>query len=349
MQHSLARIEGVLTADFFYDLPSELIAHAPLEPRDQSRLLRVHTDTGQLSHHIFSELPNLLRPNDVLVFNDTQVIKARLFATRKTGGKIEIFLLKPLSDGYWNALLNPARRLKLEEVLEIAPGFSCRIIEKLSVGFKVIFESEEPFFDALEQHGHLPLPPYIHAQAEAFQKQYQTLLAKNKGAVAAPTAGLHFTESLLETLKQTGIQIETITLHVGYGTFQPMASVHVEDHNIHSEYYEVTPETALALNQAHREGRRIIAIGTTSARTLETIFKEGGFHAQKGETSLFIYPGYTFKAIQGLLTNFHLPQSTLLVLISALAGKTLIEKAYQEAILQRYRFYSFGDAMLILP
>lgn len=342
----------MLASEFHYLLPPELIAHAPLENRDQSRLLRVETHSQTWAHHIFAQLPDLLQPGDVLVFNDTQVIKARLFAKRKTGGSIEVFLLKPLGNqGEWQVLLNPARRLKIGEVLTIAPDFLCVVKEKLPVGFAVALESPGSVYDALEQYGHLPLPLYIHPnqEANAFQKNYQTIMAKHKGAVAAPTAGLHFTEALLTALKAKGIQIETVTLHVGYGTFQPMSATYIQDHHMHAEYYELSAKTAQALNQAKQEGRRILAVGTTSARTLETVCHEGRFEAKKGETALFIYPGYRFGAIQGLITNFHLPQSTLLLLVAALIGKDLMQKVYQEAIAQKYRFYSFGDGMLLLP
>ena len=346
-----------LTAAYDYDLPSELIAQYPTEPRDAARLLVLCGD--DLGHARFSDLPKYLAPGDVLVLNETRVIRARLLGRRATGGTVEVLLLRPAAgDRYdpnarrWLALLKPAKRLRPSEEISFGELGSARVCEENAAhgGREIELLLRLPFESFLERAGKLPLPPYVHDDSEAAQRGYQTIFARNPGSVAAPTASLHFTENVLDALGRRGVQIVKLTLNVGLGTFKPMQTQHVIDHRMHAESYDVPQETVTAVEQAKREGRRIVASGTTVVRALEgCAAQHGRIKAGHSETSLFITPGFRFRCVDALITNFHLPRSTLLVLVSAFAGREQIFRAYREAIAQRYRFFSFGDAMLLLP
>lgn len=338
------------TSDYDYVLPQELIAQTPLEPRDHSRLLVVNRSDGSVSHHKFYELPHFLKEGDVLVFNDSRVIRARLFGTRTdTGKRIEILLLRRLERGVWEALIGSKKRVAAGTQVEIEgdPAVRAEVLELRESGIRVVGFSDD---SVLPQLGKVPLPPYIHKPL-ADPERYQTVYAEKEGSVAAPTAGLHFTPQLLEKIKNQGISCLFVTLHVGLNTFRP---VHVEDalrHPIFPEYGLISQSAASEINTAKSEGRRVICVGTTSVRLVESAAHAGdgaGLNPWDGEVNDFIYPGYRFKVMDALLTNFHLPRSTLLMLVSAFAGKELVFEAYREAIEQRYRFYSFGDAMLII-
>lgn len=338
------------TEDYNYELPENLIAQSPLEKRDESRLLVLNKDNGVTSHEKFANITNYLKKGDVLVLNDTKVIPARIIGIKEeTGAIIEILLLKDLGD-VWECLSKPAKRLKVGTIISFGEGKLKAVVEeKLNDGLvrvKLIYKGI--LMEILDELGTMPLPPYIHLQLKD-KDRYQTVYAKNIGSAAAPTAGLHFTKELLQKISDMGVIITYITLHVGLGTFRPVEEENIKDHEMHSEYYEMNKETADILNKAKDEKRRIIAVGTTSTRTLETIASNnnGRFIECCGNTNIFIYPGYEFKAIDGLITNFHLPKSTLLMLVSALAGKENILNAYKEAIDKKYRFFSFGDAMFI--
>lgn len=338
-------------ADYDFHLPEELIAQTPLEDRTSSRLLQLHRDTGVINHGVFTDIVDLLQAGDTLVLNNTRVIPARIFGIKEdTGAKVEVLLLKQEGD-VWETLVKPAKRVKLGSVISFGEGLlKAECVEELETGGrKLKFSYQGIFQELLDQLGEMPLPPYIKEQLED-QERYQTVYAKHRGSAAAPTAGLHFTVELLDQLKQKGIHIVYITLHVGLGTFRPVQVDNIEEHVMHAEFYQMDQETADHLNRAKEEGRRIIAVGTTSCRTLETITHDhqGRFAESSGWTDIFIYPGFHIQAIDGLITNFHLPKSTLMMLVSAIAGRELIMKAYQEAIEKRYRFFSFGDAMIIL-
>ncbi|WP_202080192.1 tRNA preQ1(34) S-adenosylmethionine ribosyltransferase-isomerase QueA [Caldalkalibacillus salinus] len=337
---------------FDFDLPEELIAQTPLEDRTQSKLLHLHRDSGNIKHLVFRNIVDLLQAGDTLVLNNTRVLPARLIGTKEeTGANIEVLLLKRAEGHVWEGLVKPAKRVKIGTVVSFGDGaLKAVCVEELEEGGrKLRFEFEGVFEEHLERLGQMPLPPYIREQLDD-PERYQTVYASEQGSAAAPTAGLHFTDELLQTLEDKGVRLTYLTLHVGLGTFRPVAVEDVENHKMHAEYYQLEQEAADELNQAKAEGRRIIAVGTTSARTLETVIRQGNGHFIKtsGWTDIFIYPGFEFQAITGLLTNFHLPKSTLLMLVSALASRDYIMKAYREAIEQRYRFFSFGDAMLIL-
>ncbi len=337
------------TSDFDYYLPEELIAQTPAEPRDSSRLLVFDRETGDITHSRFSSIGDFLEPGDLLVLNETRVIPARLFGTKRGGvTPFEFLLLKRLSLTEWEVIMKPGKRLKPGGYVDFAPGLSAKLIEKLLGGVcRVEFEYEGVFERQLEQHGNTPLPPYITEKLEDASR-YQTVYAKTDGSAAAPTAGLHFTPELLKSLEENGIGTARILLHVGLGTFRPMKEERVEDHVMHSEYYEVSGETAAQINEAKKDGRRVIAVGTTAVRTLESasdVF--GKLRAGSGDTDIFIYPGYKFKAIDGMITNFHLPKSTLLMLVSAFAGREETLALYKKAVDEQYRFFSFGDAMFI--
>lgn len=338
-------------ADFDFHLPEELIAQYPLEPRDSSRLMVVRRTTGEIGHHIFCELGSFLQAGDVLVVNSTKVIPARLIGEKEeTKAKIEILLLKRLSQNRWETLVKPGKRLKLGQTVRFGGRLLLgRLTEILANGNRIMeFTYDGVFEEVLDQLGQMPLPPYITTQL-ANQERYQTVYAKESGSAAAPTAGLHFTPELLQNLRQQGIEIVEILLHVGLGTFRPVKAENIKEHQMHSEYYRITPEAAVRINLAKKEGRRVIAVGTTATRTLESMCDERGIlQAGEGYTDIFIYPGYTFKLLDGMITNFHFPRSTLLMLVSAFAGKDLILPAYHLAVEKGYRFYSFGDAMLIL-
>jgi S-adenosylmethionine:tRNA ribosyltransferase-isomerase len=339
------------TKDFDYDLPEELIAQTPAQRRDHSRLMVLHRCDGSLEHKIFKDVLEYLQPEDTLVINDTRVLPARLIGVKAgSGGKIEVLLLKRLEGDDWEVLVRPGR--KALEGVEIVFGegrIRARVLKHLEEGIRHIrFFYDDVFEEALDEVGVMPLPPYIHATLED-RERYQTVYARHNGSAAAPTAGLHFTPQLLDAIREKGVVIVPVLLHVGLGTFRPVKVEDVNNHVMHSEHYEVTPEAADILNARRRAGGRIVCVGTTSARTLETVTDaDGTVKAGSGETSIFIYPGYRFKAVDCLITNFHLPQSTLLMMISALADRQTVLSAYQEAVAQKYRFFSFGDAMLIL-
>ncbi len=336
-------------SEFDYYLPPELIAQEPVSKRDQSRLLVINRKTQAIEHTYFSQLIHYLSPGDVLVLNDTRVIPARLTGARKdTGGKVEVVLLKPTGNQTWEALVKPGRRVRPGKEIVFGEGkLTASVLDVTQEGGRILsFSYEGNFEDVLSQLGNLPLPPYIKRQLKEPQR-YQTVYAKEEGSVAAPTAGLHFTRKMLEKIESTGVKVVYITLHVGLGTFRPVKVERVEEHKMHQEFYSVSSKSCQELNQALQWGSRIIAVGTTSCRVLETIKKEGGFVSGNGWTDIFIYPGYKFKAVDALLTNFHLPRSTLIMLVCAFAGKDLVFKGYREAISKQYRFYSFGDAMLL--
>lgn len=337
--------------EFDYNLPEELIAQTPLKNRASSRLLILNKNNGDIEHKNFFDIIDYLNKGDVLVLNDTKVIPARLIGSKEeTGAVIELLLLKDLGEDIWECLSKPAKRLHIGTIVSFGSGLlKAKVVEKLDEGIvhvKLIYEGI--LMEILDKLGTMPLPPYIHEKLED-QNRYQTVYAKYVGSAAAPTAGLHFTNELLEQIKNKGIIVTYVTLHVGLGTFRPVEVDNILDHHMHSEFYVMSLETADILNKAKEEGRRIIAVGTTSTRTLETIASQnaGKFIATSGNTDIFIYPGYEFKAIDCLITNFHLPKSTLMMLISALAGKDKVMKAYNEAIEEKYRFFSFGDSMFI--
>lgn len=344
----------MLVSEFNYNLPEELIARYPAEQRDSSRLMVVNRFSGKCSESIFCELPRYLKQGDVLVLNDTKVIPARIFGTKTTGGKVEIFLLNKLdsmdSKDIWNCMLRGSKRFHQGQIVNLASGMIATIISKDNEEqWVVAFSGKELFFDWLEREGHIPLPPYLQRQDEVNDKQrYQTVFASNPGAVAAPTAGLHLTTPLLKALEKMGVVIVTLTLHTGLGTFLPVRTLKISDHLIHRERFTIPAKTAQIINEAKAQGRRIVAVGTTSARTLEYAADlNGSIKAGNGEADIFIFPGYRFKVVDALITNFHLPESTLLMLVSAFAGMDLIRKAYELAITNKFRFYSYGDAMLL--
>ena len=339
------------TSDFDYDLPEELIAQTPMEPRDHSRLLVVHRKDGTLEHRHFYDIIEYLKPGDALVINETRVIPARLLGVKEeTGVPVEVLLLRRENATDWEALVRPGRRLKPGTVCSFGDGIlRCEILENVSEtgGRKVRFRYEGVFEELLDRLGEMPLPPYIHEKL-ADPERYQTVYAKEEGSAAAPTAGLHFTPELLERIREKGVTIVPVLLHVGLGTFRPVKAENLENHEMHSEFCQVTPEAAETLNRIREAGGRIVCVGTTSVRTLETMAEDGGrIRPGAGETSIFIYPGVKIKAVDALITNFHLPQSTLLMLVSAFLGREEALRIYREAVRERYRFFSFGDAMLI--
>ena len=338
------------TSDFYYDLPPELIAQHPADRRDASRLMLLDKRTGEIAHHAFHELPSLLRSGDCLVLNDSRVIPARLFGRREHGGAVEVVLLRDRGDGVWECLTRPGKKTKKGTPLFFGNGELTGVVEdEIEGGNRLIrFHHEGIFLEVLDRLGQMPLPPYIR-ETLLDAERYQTVYARTPGSAAAPTAGLHFTKELLQTLSGLGIGVNYVTLHVGLGTFRPVKADEIEDHEMHAEYCEIPAETAAAVNSAKREERRVIAVGTTSCRTLESrAAEDGSLVPYAGFTNAFIYPGYRFKCIDGLITNFHLPESTLIMLVSALAGRENVLNAYLTAIRERYRFFSFGDAMLIL-
>ena len=339
------------TSDFYYDLPEELIAQDPLADRSASRLLHLDRETGEIQHTDFKHITRYLNPGDCLVINDTKVIPARLYGSKVgTDAGIEILLLKRKGDNVWETLVKPGKKAKPGTVISFGDGLlTGEVIDVVEEGNRLIrFHYEGIFEEILDKLGEMPLPPYITHKLED-KNRYQTVYAKNEGSAAAPTAGLHFTEELLEEIRRMGVNIAHVTLHVGLGTFRPVKVDDVEKHHRQSEFYVVEEDQAKLINDTKKNGGRIISVGTTSCRTLESAADEdGNLQAKSGWTEIFIYPGYQFKIIDGLITNFHLPESTLLMLVSALAGKENIMKAYEEAVRERYRFFSFGDAMIIL-
>jgi S-adenosylmethionine:tRNA ribosyltransferase-isomerase len=338
--------------DFDFYLPEDLIAQNPLPDRTASRLLVLDKQTGEVAHRQFIDLKQYLKAGDTLVLNNTRVIPARLFGVKEgTGAHIEVLLLKALGDDHWETLVRPGKRVKPGTRIQFGDGLLvAECLESTEAGGRIVrFEYEGIFNELLDRLGEMPLPPYIKAQL-IDNERYQTVYAKHRGSAAAPTAGLHFTEAYLEELKAMGVQLAFVTLHVGLGTFRPVTADTLEEHEMHSEFYMLDEENARIINETKARGGRIIAVGTTSCRTLETIGRKynGTLVAEEGWTSIFIYPGYEFSVIDGLITNFHLPKSTLVMLVSALAGRENIIHAYEEAIQRGYRFFSFGDAMLIV-
>ncbi len=339
--------------DYEFDLPEELIAEKPLEERSASRMLNVGLSSRSLDDRRFKELPQILRAGDIVVLNNTRVFPARLMGRTPTGARVDVFLSDEIGDGRWEALARPAKRLRAGAVVEFGSGLTGEVLERPQNGkVQIEFRHSGDFFDVLESVGRTPLPPYIKRDPSApdtDRDRYQTIFARERGAIAAPTAGLHFTPDILDELRSRGVETAEITLHVGYGTFEPIRVTDIRKHRVLPERYSVSPQVADQLNNARAEGRRIIAIGTTTTRTLETVVSpEGAFLAGDGLANLTILPGYSFRAIDGLLTNFHLPRSSLLVLVSAFAGHDLIMRAYRHAVRERYRFYSYGDCMLIV-
>lgn len=336
------------TSDFYYDLPEELIAQTPAEPRDSSRLLVYHRDEKRIEHRIFRDIAEYLRAGDLLVVNRTRVLPARLFARTANGGNVEVLLLKRLNLDEWEVLVRPGKKCKIGVRLVVNDELSLEVVGITESGERhVRFFYEGAFEDVLSRAGTMPLPPYIHEKLKD-PERYQTVYSKENGSAAAPTAGLHFTPELLERLKNKGVEIAEVLLHVGLGTFRPVKEENILDHKMHSEYYEIGEEAARRINRAKSEGRRVVAVGTTSVRTLETVADENGFvNACRGNTEIFIYPPYRFKCVDALITNFHLPESTLLMLVSSLCSREEILNIYETAVRERYRFFSFGDAMLI--
>lgn len=344
-------------SEFYYELPEELIAQVPLADRASSRLLVLDKKTGEVCHRHFRELTKYLKPGDCLVLNDTRVMPARLLGVREdTQSSVEVLLLKRCAQGSfgggmcWEALVRPGRRVRPGHRLTFGDGrLRAEVLEITAGGNRIVrFEFQGVFEEILDQLGEMPLPPYIHEKLED-RERYQTVYAREEGSAAAPTAGLHFTEELLEEIRSMGVDVRFVTLHVGLGTFRPVKEENIEDHDMHSEFCIVTEETAAALKRCRERGGRVVAVGTTSCRTLESMADgRGGVRAGSGWTDIFIYPGYQFQVIDGLITNFHLPESTLIMLVSALAGRENVLKAYEEAVKEKYRFFSFGDAMLVV-
>lgn len=334
--------------DFSYELPKELIAQHPAEPRDHARLMLYDRKTGAVEHKHFYDLVDELRAGDVLVFNDSKVIPARLYGKRvPTGGKVEVLLLTPVGEDRWEVLVKPGKKALPGTTIEFPGGLQAEVLDRTDFGGRVVhFTYDGVFDDIIDKIGKMPLPPYIHEKMED-PNEYQTVYARERGSAAAPTAGLHFTDELLQKIRDKGVEEVFVTLHVGLGTFRPVEEENIEDHQMHSEFYSITPEAADAINRAKAEGRRIIAVGTTSIRTLESAGTTGKLKAGSGWTNIFIYPGFTFHIVDALVTNFHLPESTLLMLISALSTREQILHAYEIAVKEKYRFFSFGDAMFI--
>lgn len=338
------------TRDFWYDLPEELIAQTPLEKRDMSRLMCLNRETGEISHKHFYDIIDYLQPGDCLVMNDSRVLPARLLGHRPTGGAVEVLLLRDLGNRCWECLCKPGRKMQVGNTVIFGSGELTATVKAVQEdGNRVVeFHYEGIFLEVLERLGKMPLPPYIKEELQD-QERYQTVYSREVGSAAAPTAGLHFTQELLEAIRAKGVQEAFVTLHVSLGTFRPVKADNILDHHMHSELCMMNQETADILNQTKARGGRVICVGTTSCRTLESLVNDDGtFEAKSRWTDIFIYPGYTFKAMDGLITNFHLPESTLVMLVSAFAGREHVLAAYEEAVKERYRFFSFGDAMCIL-
>ena len=338
------------THDFYYDLPEELIAQTPLERRDGSRLLVLDRQTGEIEHKHFYDIVDYLRPGDCLVMNDSRVLPARLLGHRPTGGAVEVLLLRDLGDKKWECLCKPGRKMREGDTVTFGDGeLTATVVAVQEDGNRIVeFHYEGIFLEVLERLGKMPLPPYIKAEL-ADQERYQTVYSREVGSAAAPTAGLHFTNELLDKIRAMGVKTAFVTLHVGLGTFRPVKAEEVTEHHMHSELCMMNAETARILNETKAAGGRVICVGTTSCRTLESLVNEDGtFEAKSRWTEIFIYPGYTFKAMDGLITNFHLPESTLVMLVSAFAGREHVLNAYNVAVAEKYRFFSFGDAMFLV-
>ena len=337
-------------SDFNYDLPEELIAQVPIEKRDESRLMILNRKNQTIEHKVFKDIINYLEPGDCLVRNNTKVMPARLYGKKETGAHVEFLLLNRIEGDIWECIVRPGNKLHVGTKVNFGDGLlNAEILEVMPGGTrKVKFTYQGIFNEILDQIGLMPLPPYIHEELKE-NDRYQTVYAKYEGSAAAPTAGLHFTDELLNKIEEKGVKIANVTLHVGIGTFRPVKEENIEDHEMHSEHYYIKQEDVDKINETKKQGKRVIAVGTTSCRVLETISspETGMVKPTEGDTNIFIYPGYKFKCIDGLITNFHLPESTLLMLVSALAGKDFIMKAYNEAVKQEYKFFSFGDAMFI--
>ncbi len=346
MQENDKNATTLTTHDFYYDLPEELIAQTPIDPRDHSRLLVYDRATDTVQHKHFYDLPSFLKKGDLLVVNNTRVIPARIFGHIENHESVlEVLLLKRKDYTHWETIMKPARKARLGSVIHFCDELSAVVTEIGDYGARTIeFKFDGVFEDILDRVGNMPLPPYIKEKL-ADKERYQTVYSKIEGSAAAPTAGLHFTPELIQKLKDMGVEFATVLLHIGLGTFRPVKEENILDHEMHTEYYEIDEENAEKINKATREGRRVICVGTTSVRTLETVADENGYvRAQKGDTSIFIYPGYKFKCVKALITNFHLPESTLIMLVSALVGREKTLEIYNEAVKEKYRFFSFGDA-----
>ena len=335
-------------SDFYFDLPERLIAQHPVSKRDTSRLMILDKENGSIEHKHFFDIIDYLNENDCLILNDTRVLPARIFGVKQsTGAVVEFLLLKQLTATSWECIVKPGKKAREGAVFDFNGVFSGTVKQVLETGNRIIaFSFEGNFLEQLEKVGQMPLPPYIKEKLED-KERYQTVYSREPGSAAAPTAGLHFTEELLETIRQKGVKVGFVTLHVGLGTFRPVKAENIEDHVMHSEHYSIPQQTADIIRQTKENGGRVIAVGTTSCRTLETAASSGGIRACEGDSKIFIYPGYTFQCVDALITNFHLPESTLIMLVSALAGRENVLKAYQEAVSKEYRFFSFGDAMFI--
>lgn len=339
------------TSDFYYDLPEELIAQTPLEPRDSSRLMVLHKKTGKIEHKHFYDILDYLNEGDCLIMNDSRVLPARIYGVKdETNANVEFLLLNCIEGKKWEALAKPGKRAKIGTSFSFGDGLMhCKVIDILDDGNRILeFECEGSFYENLDKLGQMPLPPYIHEKLKD-KERYQTVYSREIGSAAAPTAGLHFTKELMKKAEEKGVKIGFVTLHVGLGTFRPVKVDDVTKHKMHSEHYDMSEETATLINETHRNGGRVFCVGTTSCRTVESVAKrEGKIKASDGMTDIFIYPGFEFKAMDGLITNFHLPESTLIMLVSAFAGYDNIMNAYHTAVAEKYRFFSFGDAMLIV-
>ena len=338
------------TSSYWYHLPTELVAQYPVENRSESRLLKLDKITGAVSHHTFSDIIDFLETGDVLVINKTKVIPARLFGSKSTGAKVEVFLLNQLEEDTWECLVKPGRRLQIGAKINFSENFKAEIIDHAEEGGRIVkFIWEGNFWEQLDTFGKMPLPPYIKREAiEKDKETYQTIYAEERGSVAAPTAGLHFTPEVMEKIRLKGIEILEVTLRVGLGTFRPVKSDNIEDHIMHSEFCQISTETAEKINKAKSENRRILAVGTTTTRTLESFAENGKVNAGSHWTNIFIYPGKKIQIIDGLITNFHMPESTLMMLVSAFAGYDNIMNAYKIAVDRKYRFFSYGDSMVII-
>lgn len=339
------------TSDFYYDLPEELIAQTPLEPRDSSRLMILHKKTGEIEHRHFYDILDYLNEGDCLIMNDSRVLPARIYGVKdETNANVEFLLLNCIEGKKWEALAKPGKRAKIGTSFSFGDGLMhCKVIDILDDGNRILeFECEGSFYENLDKLGQMPLPPYIHEKLKD-KERYQTVYSREIGSAAAPTAGLHFTKELMKKAEEKGVKIGFVTLHVGLGTFRPVKVDDVTKHKMHSEHYDMSEETATLINETHRNGGRVFCVGTTSCRTVESVAKrEGEIKASDGMTDIFIYPGFEFKAMDCLITNFHLPESTLIMLVSAFAGYDNIMNAYNTAVAEKYRFFSFGDAMLIV-